>query len=340
VEEGKKRSIFRILEKRQLILLLIYSVGCLYLLYFSLTEKISDKNQRQGMSNRGKQVREESYFKEVDYYVLRESDPFLRLKAQEMGIDHDRKRILFHDPQGVVYSKSNRPINFKGLWGKFNFGSNQIYLNKKVRLTMEDMQLDTDKLHYNLRTGYCTGTGNVITRKFSPVTKDKIRVDSDFVEVWTNNKRSHYQGNVSGVIQRKRVYETGISFSTNDLYLDLERLLAELKGDVLLKKQTITAKARRGEIFLDNYNKTLKYYALYDDVKVNEVFVPQGKSVKVERKAFAEKVEGIVSEEKVVLTGNPKVIQGRDVIKGNKIVIRERNQTVEIDDATSKFLLR
>src|SRR5690606_7602443 len=113
-------------------------------------------------------------------------------------------------------------------------------------------------------------------------------------------------------------------------------------GNVELRKQEVTAQSKRGEIFLENYNKKLKYYVLYDDVKVSEkvkVPSPSGPRSYV-RRALSEKLEGIVAEDKVILTGYPRVFQEKDVIKGNRIILRENNEVVEVDDANTNFILR
>ena len=103
------------------------------------------------------------------------------------------------------------------------------------------------------------------------------------------------------------------------------------------------ANAIRGEIFLENYNKKLKYYALYDDVKVVEKIpvIKKGESRKtfIERRAYAEKLEGFVKEGKIVLTGYPKVLQENDVIKGNVITLLKSNEVIEVDDSSSSFII-
>jgi len=76
---------------------------------------------------------------------------------------------------------------------------------------------------------------------------------------------------------------------------------------------------------------------LYDDVKVVERV--ETERATFERKAFSEKLEGISSEEMVILTGYPKVYQLDDFIKGNKIILRENNEVVEVDDANYKRVL-
>ena len=146
-----------------------------------------------------------------------------------------------------------------------------------------------------------------------------------------------YRGGVNGLVKRKRIYEESLSFKADLLTFNAPQSLVEMKGNVAFKKENLDAFANRGEVFLENYNKKLKYYALYDDVKLQERLVNNGKPMI--RKAFSEKLEGLMSEKKIILTGLPKVFQERDVIKGNKIMIRENVETVEVDDANTNIIL-
>jgi lipopolysaccharide export system protein LptA len=68
-------------------------------------------------------------------------------------------------------------------------------------------------------------------------------------------------------------------------------------------------------------------------VKVTEtVKTPEGITT---RNAFAERLEGFGREEKMVLSGAPRVEMGKDVVKGYRITIRENVDLIEVDDALS-----
>ena len=58
------------------------------------------------------------------------------------------------------------------------------------------------------------------------------------------------------------------------------------------------------------------------------------------RKAYSERLEGYITEEKIILQGSPKVFQRDDVIRGNTITLRRNNESIEVDDANTKFNLR
>jgi lipopolysaccharide export system protein LptA len=73
-------------------------------------------------------------------------------------------------------------------------------------------------------------------------------------------------------------------------------------------------------------------------VKVTEkIESPDGDQI---RRAYAERLEGFGREQKMVLTGAPRVEMGKDLIKGYRITIRENVDLVEIDDAMSDVQLK
>jgi lipopolysaccharide transport protein LptA len=180
-------------------------------------------------------------------------------------------------------------------------------------------------------------TGNVKTNSLDAKTKDQLSITSDFAVYRPEQEFFEYQKNVRGLVQRARQYEENVTFKTDLLTLSGPESLVEMKGNVAFKKGNLDASSNKGTVFLENYNKKLKYYSLSDDVRLQETLTMDGKPLV--RKAFAEKLEGFISEKRVVLTGLPKVFQGRDVIKGNRIIIRENIETVEVDDANTNITL-
>jgi lipopolysaccharide export system protein LptA len=106
-----------------------------------------------------------------------------------------------------------------------------------------------------------------------------------------------------------------------------------LRQDVYLKRGDMQVTSEKGEVFLENKNKKLKYFVLNDDVKVTEKLVDAtGKPIT--RKAFAERMEGF-GEDRLVLSGAPRVEQGKDVVKGYRITLREKMEFLEVEDAMS-----
>jgi lipopolysaccharide export system protein LptA len=134
-------------------------------------------------------------------------------------------------------------------------------------------------------------------------------------------------------LQRKKKYEGAMTFSSHELQVEGHQSLVQLQGEVNLKRQSYLITAGKGDIYLENFNKSLKYFVFNDDVKVTETIqTPQGTSY---RKAFSERLEGFGREEKMVLSGAPRVEHGKDMVKGYRITIREKMDLIEVDDAMS-----
>jgi lipopolysaccharide transport protein LptA len=153
-----------------------------------------------------------------------------------------------------------------------------------------------------------------------------------------NLKQSEFTGSVKGSLERKRKYEKAINFSSQKLTFDGVQSYAHLEGDVFMKRDNQRITAGKADIYMENYNKSLKYFVLNDDVKVSEKL--QTNEGVQERKAFAERLEGFGREQKMVLSGAPRVEMGKDVIKGYRITIRENVDLIEVDDAMTDVQMK
>jgi lipopolysaccharide transport protein LptA len=295
----------------------------------SFSTKVGQLNQNQSQ--------QESFFKNINYYVLKDSRPQLHLDASEVSVNNTSSKTLFFDPKGTVFSKNQDRINFQGMKGTYYQKRSLLHIsrNVKMKVVKNSSILTSNEVLYKINMGRMDARGNVKTRSVSKVSGDKILIDADRAISWTKMNETKYFGNVNGKVIRRRVYEDPVLFKSNKLYLKMDDHLISLSGNVELRKQSFKANARRGNVYLENYNKKLKYFALYDDVKLVEK-VKVGRS-RFLRKAYAEQLEGIVSQDKMILTGYPRVFQQGDEIKGNKIILRENNDVVEVEDANSTF---
>lgn len=287
---------------------------------------------------------EESYFQTVSFYRVKDEKPVLHLDAKELSMNSASGKSLFTEPRGVGFTNNGEPIQYQAKKGFLFRQENQIIFEDEVQFNMETSTLTADKTIYFMEKDEIVSDGNVKTTSISVDgnSKEDIQVWSNSAVTWPSKDRSRYRGDVRGLIKRKRVYEENIRFKAQQVDVNMVTLQIDLLEDVHLEKQQLKADSHRGEIFLENYNKKLKYFVLYDDVKVVEKvkLEKEGRVSSFERRAFGEKLEGMMSESKVILTGYPKVFQQNDVITGNKIVLRENNEVVEVDDANTNFILR
>jgi LPS export ABC transporter protein LptC len=290
---------------------------------------------------------QESYFEDASFYRVQKGAPVLHLDSTEMTINSLTERSLFAKPRGVAYSKNGQPIHYEADEGYLIQKENKVYFNNKVIFKLNKSKLKADNVVYYMAKDEVISKGNVYTESITTPKKKKkasqrIRVWSDEAYSWPSKNKSNYVGNVHGTVKRTKVYEESIKFKSDKLNVDMNTLKIDLLDNVQIKKQLLTADSLRGEIFLENYNKKLKYFVLYDDVKVVEKveLEKDGRVSSFVRRAFGEKLEGIMSDSKIIITGYPKVFQQKDVITGNKIVLRENNEVVEVDDANTNFIIR
>ncbi len=283
-------------------------------------------------------LQDQSFFSNGNFFQIEEGLPRISIDFDELVINQANQTSLFLRPQGEAYTDSQEVIYYEARRGHLHEGENRLNLMDEVNLKFENSELDADKVVYSINKDLIEASGSVKTQNYNPETLDQIQIWASRLISWPRLKRSEYSGQVRGKIERRRVYEEAVEFRSEILELDLNQQLVTLNQDVVMEKQQLNARAHRGEIYLENYNKRLKYFALYDDVKLEEQVMLRGESYT--RLAFAEKLEGIMSEERLILTGYPKVYQRDDVIKGNRIVLRENNEVIEVEDAQSQFIIR
>ena len=287
---------------------------------------------------------DESFFKDVTYYSIDKSKPFLQLDALELSISSIDGVVISFNPIGIIYryeketDKELDPIYFQSKNSRALLKKKEIFLENDVEIKMTNTNLKAQKVSILSAGEILYAENDVKTLSNVEKTNDELIVNSNSAIYKPKIQLMEYHGNVDGMIKRKRIYEENISFKTDLLTFNAPISLAEMKGNVSIKKENLDGYANRGEVYLENYNKKLKYYALYDDVRLQEKLVNNGRPLV--RKAFAEKLEGLIGEKKIILTGLPKVFQERDVIKGNRIIIRENIETVEVDDANTNLILK
>jgi lipopolysaccharide export system protein LptA len=333
------------LKFRQYFIILIFLSGCLSLVLLSYKGHFNEFGSEKAIQPKTplNDRIEESFFKNVMYYSVENSRPFMELESVELSISSIDEIVIAFDPIGSIYryeKKSNKilePIRFQAKNSRALLKKKEIFLENKVEIKMNNTNLRAEKISVLSAGEVLHASNDVKTLSTTGTSSDNILINSNSATFRPKEQTMEFIGSVNGLVKRKRIYEESLSFKTDYLNLDVPASLVEMKGNVSFKKENLEAFANRGEVFLENYNKKLKYYALYDDVKLQENLVSNGKPMA--RKAFAEKLEGQMAEKKIILTGLPKVFQERDVIKGNRIIIRENVETVEVDDANTNIII-
>ena len=97
--------------------------------------------------------------------------------------------------------------------------------------------------------------------------------------------------------------------------------------------------ALTGKIWLNNQSDGVKYFTMNDDVRITDEYInSMGKRVR--RFSYSERVEGFNGDRKLVLSGFPQVKQEDDIINGNKMIIREYQEVIEVINTNSQFNMK
>lgn len=281
----------------------------------------------------------ESYFKAADYYFLAKGKENFHLFADELIHNQSSNDLILSGPNGVILTKNGDPIYYNAASGFLSMAIKKLYLKENVILRTPKLTITSEELNYDASTKILSAYGDVFSKTTNYDSMFEVVVNSQSLTYAQEKETASFSGNAKARVKRTRKYEPTIFFEASKMLFDLATKYMKLSDNVVIQKQELTASSRSGEVFFENYNKKLKYFALSDDVIVKEkVVTSNGESF--ERSAFSEKLEGFIAESKLVLIGSPKVFQKNDVLKGNKIILRENNETIEVDDANTNFRLR
>lgn len=281
-----------------------------------------------------------SYFKNVKYFKMSNEKGRYHLDASEVSQNLTTNILILTEPSGVLLNDyKSQPMYYDAYTGVIDAAKKYLSLRGKVILRDPTIRIESESMNYSDNAQVVNFNGDAKTTSKDFDTSYEIEIASDELTYNLENELVKYDGNVRGKVSRTRAYEDNIKFQANSIVVDKSKRNANLSGNVKFLKSQLVASARNGEIYLDNYNKKLKYYALYDDVVIEETVSPKGQPP-FKRKAFSERLEGFMAEEKIVLLGLPRVYQKKDLLRGNTIVLRRDIETIEVDDANTNFKIR
>lgn len=281
---------------------------------------------------------QETKFEGLQYFSTDKGVPAISLNAKDLKIINNQD-LYFDDPTGFIFNSKGEKVDYKATSGNFIAKSKELKLEGSVVLTTPTAAHKSDKVYYNGVKKFLEASGSVQSKMLDTKTQDKIDISARYLSSWMDEGRSLFLGDVNGFVNRRRVYEESFKFKAQRVELNQLNSLVSLSENVRLERNNYHLEAQKAEIFLENFNKKLKYYVLYDDIKLEEKLqLSDGQSQM--RRAYSEKLEGYMAEAKVVLSGAPRVEQGDDLIKGYQITLRENVELVEVDDSQSSFDLK
>lgn len=279
-----------------------------------------------------------SYFKGIQYYLVEDHENKLFLDAFEIVFDERTDDLAFSGPNGFYFLKKDSFLHFESFRGHYMGKKGTLELTQEVKLESSNSKFTADHAIYDSKKNNLRMDTNVKMIATNLVNGDELLLNSNKMFFDIPSQLAKADGNVDGKIHKSRVYHRGLDFKTNHLSADLSKNLISLVDSVEVLYGPVKATSRNGNIIMGNFNKKLKYLTMTDDVRISEYVHSGGE--KILREAYAEKLEMFAKEKKVVLTGYPKVVQGSSRIKGNRIILREDIEVVEVENVNTNITIK
>lgn len=269
----------------------------------------------------------------VKLFRVNSSKKELKIFSEKLKTDAEYKVFLLEKPQGKLSLGKKKPLFFQGREGEYFAEGKKIVLNAG-ELRWEEGELKAKSIEYDGKKESFLARKNV--RSYFKIKKDVLKIRSQYLSLDMVKKKALYRQQVVGALKLNTA-EGDINFKCHQLEVWEKQGVIKLKGDVTLSKGNLNAHAHKGSIF---YNKKRKVegYELEENVLLKQYLNNQS-NVQVERKAYAEKLIGDMAQGKVVLKGNPRVVQEGNTIKGKRITLYEKQESIEIDRSISNIVL-
>lgn len=306
-------------------------------LWASLVAFSVDKESLNNIKNKYSDHIEQAEFRGVHFFNTLANKPKYELNSDRLILTGD-SLMEFLRPSGNIF-KDDQKMNYKAGVGYINQNLNFLELAGDVEIRDERSLHQSKTMIFKGRKNHLLARGGVYSEMLDLKSGDTLKLKSKTLFSDLDNKIAKFEGDVKGLLVRKRAYEGSMQLEAQEMEFNSLKSLVKLYEDVKIHRNNYYLTAGNAEIFLENFNKKLKYYVLYDEVVLREKMeLPSGKSVT--RTATAAQLEAHRSTGKIILSGAPSVSQGNDIIKGYQITLRENVEMVEVDDSQSNFSLK
>lgn len=244
-------------------------------MFSSLLSHETKPDEFQTLKSPGTIAPEYTQIEDLNYFHLKADIPAMSLAAIKMR-SLGEERAEFTEPKGVYnYQEKKQTMRYQAMEAVYKKAKDLLVLTGKVKVVSDEAEYEAERLKYYLKKDLILGYGGVTFTGIDLKSKDLIKINSETMRANPQNQLARFKGNVQGSMERKKKYEGKMTFSSQQLQLNGIESLAHLEGDVSMKRQNYLITAGKADIYLENYNKSLKYFVFNDDVKLTETLRPR-----------------------------------------------------------------
>ena len=257
------REVF-LLYIRDKIVLISFFMFCLGVFIFNMA--IDLEIEEVEIDTNEKKKLELSFFEKARYYLKIEGNNNIYFYSDKLILNQTEEKMSFTGPNGVIFTEEQDSFYYNAEMGSYDIGKKRLLLEKNILLRSKNVNIRSRELKYDGEIKKIFLNKEIYTEIQNHEDLFKLNISSDFATFDLNLKEFKYQKNVKGKIKRARKYEFPVEFSTNSLLFNISTEKIFLDGLVSIKYREMIGTSKKGNIFLENYNKKFKYFSLYDDV--------------------------------------------------------------------------
>ncbi len=291
-------------------------------------------------SQPGKLKESSTVIEQVDYFGHQPESSDIELQASRV-IMNGQSQTLFYFPKGHwVNLRNQQKTNYAAQEGILKHEEKKIILEGDIFIGSEQGEFRAYKATLDQFKNTLKAQGDVRWFYKDNLNKQNLEVKADKSESDFNKEYTLFTGKIESILSPWQKFIPVLKLKAQQMEAFKKDSLLKVDGDVWLQRGQMEITARRGEVYLENQVKKLKYLVLNDDVKLIEKLPIASQSDGANsasgqnRQAYAERLEGF-PDQRFVLSGAPRVVQGQDIIKGYKITIKEKAESIEVEDAIS-----
>ena len=245
--------------------------------------------------------------------------------AKEAEVYKEKGFALLKEVDATIYSKGDNTIHIRAQEGKY-------YLDKKDIEFFRDVVATSENLGYEFKTN---------TLKY----EDGPKILSTNDQIWIsgpNPKDPSLEATGLGLRGNTKTEEFSLlkdvrckkhDVGADSIEIDSDKADVALNKNEALFKDNVVVRQKEMNIFTDNFlvtyngrDKAIEKAKAFDVVKI-----VQGDRVATCQKAFI-----LNKEQKIVMTGHPKVVQGEDVVEGKIVIFFTKENKILFDEAVGE----
>ena len=247
------------------------------------------------------------------------------IKAKEAEVFRKEGYAVLKDVEVRIFSKGDHTIFLTGNHGKY-------FMNEKNIELFDNILVVSENLGYRLQTNYL---------KFEE-SKDLLTTHDEFVLKGPNPDQPSLEIKGKGIRGNTKTEEMQILSNVHckkydtkaeSIDIDSDEATLYLKNYEALFSKNVVVNQKKMNIFTDNF--LVNFNASTQSIDKAKAY-PLVKIVEDDRVATCETAFLLNREQKIVMRGNPKVVQGNDVVEGKIIIFFTAENKILFDEAVGE----